>query len=128
MDPVFGSVIMVGTGGTAAELFRDRALAMPPLNESLARKMLESLKSWPLLKGYRGKPGANIDRLTPTDEAKFVIGTREDYEWAREITHRYGLPTRCPVLFSPVTARPKILRQLRSVDQTESRAAGPCCD
>ena len=62
-DPVFGSVIMVGTGGTAAELFRDRALAMPPLNESLARKMLESLKSWPLLKGYRGKPGVNIDRL-----------------------------------------------------------------
>ncbi len=62
-DPVFGSVIMVGTGGTAAELFRDRALGLPPLNESLARKMLESLKSWPLLQGYRGKPGANIDRL-----------------------------------------------------------------
>ncbi len=62
-DPVFGSVIMVGTGGTAAELFQDRALGLPPLNESLARKMLESLKSWPLLKGYRGKPGANIDRL-----------------------------------------------------------------
>ncbi len=62
-DPVFGAVIMVGMGGTAAEVFRDRALALPPLNESLARKMLESLKSWPLLQGYRGKPGANIDRL-----------------------------------------------------------------
>ena len=61
-DPVFGSVIMVGMGGVAAEVFRDRALAMPPLNESLARRMLESLKSWPLLQGYRGKPGANIDR------------------------------------------------------------------
>lgn len=62
-DPVFGSVIMVGMGGTAAELFRDRALGLPPLNESLTRKMLETLKSWPLLQGYRGKPGANIDRL-----------------------------------------------------------------
>ena len=62
-DPVFGSVIMVGMGGTAAELFRDRALALPPLSETLARRMLESLKSWPLLQGYRGKPGANIDRL-----------------------------------------------------------------
>jgi len=62
-DPVFGAVIMVGMGGTAAEVFRDRALALPPLNESLARRMLESLKSWPLLQGYRGKPGANIDRL-----------------------------------------------------------------
>jgi acetyltransferase len=62
-DPIFGSVIMVGMGGTAAELFQDRALGMPPLNESLARRMLESLKSWPLLQGYRGKPGVNIDRL-----------------------------------------------------------------
>ncbi|MBN1591302.1 MAG: bifunctional acetate--CoA ligase family protein/GNAT family N-acetyltransferase [Pirellulales bacterium] len=62
-DAVFGSVIMVGAGGVAAEVFRDRALGLPPLNESLARRMLESLKSWPLLKGYRGKPGANIDRL-----------------------------------------------------------------
>ena len=65
-DPVFGSVIMVGMGGTAAEVFRDRALALPPLNEALARRMLESLKSWPLLQGYRGKPGANIDRLIET--------------------------------------------------------------
>ena len=62
-DPIFGSVIMVGMGGIAAEVFRDRALGLPPLNESLARRMLESLKSWPLLQGYRGKPGVNIDRL-----------------------------------------------------------------
>lgn len=62
-DPVFGAVIMVGMGGVAAEVFRDRALAMPPLNEALARRMLESLKSWPLLRGYRGKPAVNLDRL-----------------------------------------------------------------
>ncbi len=62
-DPIFGSVIMVGMGGVAAELFQDRALGLPPLNEALARRMLESLKSWPLLQGYRGKPGANIDKL-----------------------------------------------------------------
>ncbi len=62
-DPVFGSVIMVGSGGVAAEIFRDWALALPPLNESLARRALESLKSWPLLQGYRGRPGGNLDRL-----------------------------------------------------------------
>jgi acetyltransferase len=62
-DPVFGAVIMIGMGGTAAEVFRDRALGLPPLSETLARRMLESLKSWPLLQGYRGRPGANIDRL-----------------------------------------------------------------
>jgi len=62
-DPIFGPVILLGTGGTAAEVFKDRALAMPPLNEVLARRMVESLKSWPILKGWRGKPPMNIDRL-----------------------------------------------------------------
>ena len=62
-DPIFGAVILVGMGGIAAEVFKDRALALPPLNETLARRALESLKSWPLLQGYRGKPAANIDRL-----------------------------------------------------------------
>ncbi|MEI8373055.1 MAG: GNAT family N-acetyltransferase [Planctomycetota bacterium] len=62
-DPIFGAVILVGMGGTSAEVFQDRALALPPLNETLARRALESLKSWPLLRGYRGKPAANIDRL-----------------------------------------------------------------
>ena len=54
---------MCGMGGVAAEVFRDRALGLPPLNERLARRMLESLRSWPLLQGYRGRPGANVDRL-----------------------------------------------------------------
>jgi acetyltransferase len=62
-DPVFGPVIMVGMGGVAAEVFQDRALGLPPLNDLLTRRMLESLKSWPLLRGYRSKPGANIERL-----------------------------------------------------------------
>jgi len=62
-DATFGSVMMVGAGGITAELYRDRALGLPPLNERLARRMLESLKSWPLLAGYRGRPAANVDRL-----------------------------------------------------------------
>ena len=62
-DPVFGAVLMVGAGGITAELFQDRALELPPLNERLARRMLESLRSWPILQGYRGRPAANVDRL-----------------------------------------------------------------
>ncbi|MBX3432279.1 MAG: bifunctional acetate--CoA ligase family protein/GNAT family N-acetyltransferase [Pirellulales bacterium] len=62
-DPVFGSVLMVGAGGVAAELYADRALELPPLSERLARHMLESLRCWPLLKGFRGRPAVNIDRL-----------------------------------------------------------------
>ena len=62
-DPVFGTVVMVGMGGTTAELFADRSLGFPPLNERLARRMLESLKIWPLLNGYRGRRPARIDQL-----------------------------------------------------------------
>jgi len=62
-DPVFGTVIMVGMGGVTAELFKDRSLGFPPLNERLAYRMLESLKIWPLLQGYRGRPPVNVDKL-----------------------------------------------------------------
>lgn len=44
----------------------------------------------------------NVDRLKPTDEAKFVIADRRDYEWARDFVRRHALPDRCAVLFSPV--------------------------
>ncbi len=62
-DPVFGSVMMIGTGGIYAELFRDRTLELPPLNEKLARRMLKRLNIYPLLKGYRGRPAVDIDKL-----------------------------------------------------------------
>jgi len=62
-DKVFGTVLMVGMGGITAELFGDKALGFPPLNERLARRMLESLKIYPLLKGYRGSKPKNIDAL-----------------------------------------------------------------
>lgn len=65
-DPVFGTVLMVGAGGTNAELLRDRSLELPPLNEGLARRMLESLRLWPLLGSFRGKPAVNLDRLIET--------------------------------------------------------------
>ena len=49
---------------------------------------------------------SNIEHLTPRDEVKFVIGSREDYEWSRERVDRFSLPTRChAVLFSPIFGR-----------------------
>jgi len=62
-DPVFGTVILIGMGGTEAELMQDQRLEFPPLNESLASQMIESLKIYPLLKGYRGRSPKNIDKL-----------------------------------------------------------------
>ena len=49
---------------------------------------------------------SNIDRLTARDEVKFVIGSREDYEWSREQVRRFDLPQRAhAILFSPVFGR-----------------------
>jgi acetyltransferase len=62
-DPDFGTVMLVGMGGTSAELFKDKRLEFPPLNERLARQMLESLQIYPLLEGYRGAPRKNIEKL-----------------------------------------------------------------
>jgi len=62
-DPVFGTVMLVGMGGTTAELFKDNRLEFPPLNERLARQMLQSLQIYPLLTGYRGTKEMNIDKL-----------------------------------------------------------------
>lgn len=62
-DQVFGTVVMTGMGGTGAELFNDRSLGFPPLNERLVRLMIEKLRINPLLKGYRGSDPKNIDRL-----------------------------------------------------------------
>jgi len=62
-DRTFGPVIMVGLGGIATGIYRDHAIGLPPLNERLARRMLESLGSWPLLQGYRGQAAVAVDRL-----------------------------------------------------------------
>jgi len=49
---------------------------------------------------------SNIEHLSSRDEVKFVIGSREDYEWSREKVGRFDLPRRChAVLFSPIFGR-----------------------
>jgi acetyltransferase len=62
-DPTFGAVILVGAGGIATDVMDDTALGLPPLNERLARRMLEALRIWPLLLGHRGRPGVDLDAL-----------------------------------------------------------------
>jgi len=44
----------------------------------------------------------NLDHLRSRDEIKFVIGTREDFDWAVDTTRKHGLTDKCPVLFSAV--------------------------
>ena len=51
IDPQFGPVLLFGLGGQLVELFKDRALALPPLNTTLARRMMEQTKIYTALGG-----------------------------------------------------------------------------
>ena len=63
MDPQFGPVLLFGTGGQLVEVFKDRALGLPPLNATLARRMMERTKIYTALKGVRGRKATNLAAL-----------------------------------------------------------------
>ena len=65
-DPLFGPVLMFGQGGTAVEVVKDQALALPPLNAVLARDLIERTRVSRLLKGYRDRPASNMDAVVKT--------------------------------------------------------------
>ncbi len=62
-DPVFGALIAFGLGGTEAELFRDVGFRIAPLTDRDADDLIHSIRSLPLLTGYRGRPHADLDAL-----------------------------------------------------------------
>ena len=63
VDSQFGPVMLFGTGGQLVEVFKDRALALPPLNSTLARRMMEQTKIFTALKGVRGRKPVDIEAL-----------------------------------------------------------------
>mmetsp|Transcript_61302 Transcript_61302/g.113820 ORF Transcript_61302/g.113820 Transcript_61302/m.113820 type:complete len:912 (-) Transcript_61302:191-2926(-) len=62
-DPIFGPVILFGQGGTAVEVVRDSAMALPPLNVPLARSLVNETRVAKLLQGYRDRPAADMDSI-----------------------------------------------------------------
>ncbi|MFZ5548684.1 MAG: GNAT family N-acetyltransferase [Pseudomonadota bacterium] len=60
VDPVFGPILLVGHGGTAVEVLADSAVALPPINEMLARELIARTRVARLLAGWRGRPPARI--------------------------------------------------------------------
>jgi acetyltransferase len=63
-DADFGSMILFGAGGIGVEVFRDFSLGLPPLNQTLARRLMEDTKIWEVLKtGLRNRPPANLRLL-----------------------------------------------------------------
>ncbi len=62
-DPSFGPVVAVGAGGTAVELIRDVSVRIAPITDVDADSMVHSLKTFPLLDGFRGAPPADVEAL-----------------------------------------------------------------
>ncbi len=82
-DPQFGPVMLFGLGGQLVEVFKDRALGLPPLNTTLARRMMERTKIFHALQGVRGREPVDVDAL-----AQIVVQLSElivEQPWIKEL-------------------------------------------
>jgi acetyltransferase len=83
IDPQFGPVLLFGLGGQLVEVFRDRALALPPLTTILARRMMEQTKIYKALKGVRGRKPVDLAALE-----RLMVGFGQlvvEQRWIQEI-------------------------------------------
>ncbi|MFN8381924.1 MAG: bifunctional acetate--CoA ligase family protein/GNAT family N-acetyltransferase [Anaerolineales bacterium] len=63
IDPQFGPVLLFGLGGQLVEVFKDRALGLPPLTTTLAKRMMERTRIYTALKGVRGRDPVDLVAL-----------------------------------------------------------------
>jgi len=63
VDAQFGPVLLFGSGGQLVEVYRDQALALPPLNTTLAERLMERTKIFTALKGVRGRKTVDFEAL-----------------------------------------------------------------
>ncbi|MGG6268259.1 bifunctional acetate--CoA ligase family protein/GNAT family N-acetyltransferase [Leptolyngbya sp. AN03gr2] len=63
LDPQFGAVMLFGSGGQLVEVYQDRAIALPPLNTTLARRMIEQTRIYQALQGVRGRKAIDLAAL-----------------------------------------------------------------
>ena len=83
IDEQFGPVLLFGTGGQLVEVFKDRALALPPLNTTLARRMMTQTRIYEALKGVRGRKAVDLTAL-----AKLMVRFSQlvvEQPWIKEI-------------------------------------------
>jgi len=106
-DAQFGPVLLFGTGGQLVEVFRDRALSLPPLNTTLARRFMEQTKIFQALQGIRGRKAIDLGALEElmVRFSQLVVEQR----WIKEIDINPLLasPDRLTALDARVIAYPK---------------------
>ena len=62
-DPVFGHAVMFGLGGIFVEVYKDVVFRLSPMGRNVARRMIRSIKGYPILKGLRGEKPSDIEAL-----------------------------------------------------------------
>lgn len=78
-DPQFGPTVLFGLGGVFVEVFKDVSLRVAPVNHTIALKMIKETKGYTILKGFRGKQGADLDALADVlVNISRLMMTRED--------------------------------------------------
>ncbi len=82
-DPQFGPVLLFGSGGTLVEVFKDRALGLPPLTTTLARRMMERTKIHQALQGVRGR--APVDQAALEELLVHFGNLVVEQRWIKEI-------------------------------------------
>lgn len=75
-DPVFGTVVICGWGGSFTEIFRDKIILLPPFDLNEIKNKLSQLTIFPILKGFRGKKGYNLNEISATIAAVFQIALK----------------------------------------------------
>jgi acetyltransferase len=83
IDPQFGPVLLFGSGGSLVEVYKDSSLGLPPMNSTLARRMMERTKIYKALQGVRGRASVNMAEL----EAIIVRFSQlvVEHPWIKEI-------------------------------------------
>ena len=83
VDAQFGPVILFGSGGQLVEVYRDRALALPPLNSTLAQRLIEQTHVYKALQGVRGRAAVDLEhlKLVLVRFSKLVV----EQAWIKEI-------------------------------------------
>jgi acetyltransferase len=83
IDPQFGPVLLFGSGGQLVEVVKDYALGLPPLNATLARRLMEQTRIFTALKGVRGRTPVNLAQLESV-LVQFSLLVAEQ-SWIKEI-------------------------------------------